>query len=1315
MVSDTDHFKYEAPDGKMRVTDVLDSERVYERNRILYYYENNRPISPLGIIIYTMKKLIALFSLLPLQTLAGVTVTDLRVERLMEPLGLETECPRFSWQIVSDESDVKQQSYRVLVSSTPDGKGDLWDSGTVASDEQMWIPYSGKELKPRQRAYWTVTVTTDKGTSTSEPQQFGMGMMGESHWSGRWIGSESMDGGQRGRHTRLPARYLRKEFQLKGKPVKRATAYISGLGLYRFFVGGREVGALEMLKPAPTDYRKTVPYNTYDVTDCITDSVLPIGIILGNGRYYPMQQHKPSKTPVFGLPTCRMNLFVEYADGSRQTLSTDESWSVSVGGPIRSNNEYDGEVFDANLDFEGWKYAGFDDSDWARAERSALPYGTLRSQPIPSMSAEKVGAPRDIHQYGDTLILDFGENMAGYVEFVPRGARGDTVKVKYAERLTPDGRLYTANLRDAETEDTYICSGRENGSAWAPSFVYHGFRYAQVVGKADGFTAVKVGDPMETGYFECADTILNRVIANALRGIKANYKGMPVDCPQRNERQPWLGDRTAGSLGESQFVDCERLYTKWVRDICDAQREDGCIPDVAPAFWNYYTDNVTWPMALPMACDMLLTQYGNRQPMVEAYPHIVKWLRHIIKEYQRDGIITRDRYGDWCLPPEKPEMIHSEDPARKTDGPLISTAYIIKCLSLLESFAREQGIENEAIEWAELRKGFTDSFNRKFLTCKPGTSPAPGHPLYPDSIFYGNNTATANVLALAFDIVPDSLRKSVTDNLVTNILTTNNGHVPCGVIGISWLMQTLSREGRGDVAWLLATNKTFPSWGYMAENGATTIWELWNGDTAAPQMNSGNHVMLLGDLLTWAQQDLGGIHASDKPGHFEMRADFSIPDCEWVNAARPTPYGLVKSHWHKDLMNLEWTITLPANTSATVHLPDGTKREIGSGTHTLRSEIPTGDERILADEHLYTRTRFPQCHASTIVETRDGDLVAAYFGGTHERHPDVCIWVSRKPKGTDKWSDPILAGDGVYALGTPDAALAGINDSTTLASVGPVLPYHSGLLRRKACWNPVLTEMPDGELWLFYKVGLRVADWTGWVVKSRDGGLTWSERQPLPEGFLGPVKNKPILLGDRLICPSSTESGGWKLHFEILDIPTGNWRYIGPIPADPAYHTEDLLADGTPAPGAKLRPIDCIQPSILTHSDGRLQVMMRTRNGRVATSWSADGGETWSNVTLTDVPNNQSGTDAVTLHDGRHILIYNDFSSLPTTKKGPRTPLSIAESRDGVHWRHILTLEDSPISQYSYPAIIEASDGTLHCVYTWRRQRVAYKHIDLSR
>lgn len=1282
-------------------------------------------------------------------------IEETRVENFQTRNGwiaLSTNKPRFSWTTNALEKNVWQTGYHILVASTQENLskniGDLWDSGIVNSQQQLWVNYGGKTLRSNDRVYWKVKVYTNKGeTAWSSIQVFQIALLNETRWSGRWIGLEQfMPGETAGLHTRLAARYLRKEFTLEAKTVLRATAYVAGLGLHEFYINGRKVGE-DVLSPVPSDYRKTIYFNTFDVTSMLHGKKVALGIVLGNGRFFPMRQNKPYKAPVFGFPKCRINVLVEYSDGTLQKWVTDESWKVTAEGPIRSNNEYDGEIYDARKVLTGWNEVGFDDSKWMQAQRTDIPTGVLTAQTTPGMNVRKEISPVKI----TGNIVDFGQNMAGWVALNVHGKAGDTIRIKYAERLQENGKLYTENLRDAQSEDIYVCNGKEQGQVWHPIFVYHGFRYVEITGvdalKPADVKAQVVSDEMTSiGTFACSDNTLNRIMQNAWWGIISNYKGMPVDCPQRNERQPWLGDRTIGSLGESYLFDNERLYSKWMRDICEAQRSDGNIPDVAPAFWNYYTDDVTWPAALPFTCDMLYNQFGNITPIEDAYPAMMKWWKHMVEEYAVDGIIGKDKYGDWCVPPEKLELIHSADPARQTDGSLIATAYGIGVTQLLQKFALLQGFKDDAAELKLLETQMKAAFNRKFLTVKPGSSPRPGHVLYPDSTFYGNNTVTANILPLVFNIVPNECKDEIVKNVVNTILTQNNGHVSCGVIGISWLMRALSNNGFADVAYILATNRTYPSWGYMVENGATTIWELWNGDKASPKMNSGNHVMLLGDLVTWAYQYIGGIRNADNSvayKHVVLKPAFEIPDCFNADVSYKTPYGTLKSKWNKSLEALHWEVAVPVNTDAELHFPDGSTKVVSSGTHIFDVKIPSKHPAVVEKEFLYNEADFPQAHAATIVERANGDLVAAYFGGTKERNPDVCIWVSIKKHGQDTWSKPILAADGVFSITEKDADLAGIDANTTAASHGPIKDamqrygvsksYHYSYstrnanlelpqsLKRKACWNPVLYIMPNREIWLFYKIGSTVGDWTGWLVKSKDGGKTWSQRQPLPKGFLGPIKNKPVLVNNKLVCGSSTENNGWRFHVEIFDLKTNQWHYVGPVDAELKPRTDDVepttpdMEKPVYKPNEGPRPIYSIQPSIMTLSDGRLMVLMRTHNGKLAQSFSSDGGFNWTKVSLSTMPSTQSGTDAVTLQDGRQVLIYNDFEALPGTKKGPRTPLDLALSRDGMTWEHVLVLENSPISQYSYPAIIQGKDGALHCIYTWRRERIAYQKIDLQK
>ena len=1227
------------------------------------------------------KTVIALFLLLQIPFFAiakkqqSIIVTDLRTERLVNPMSVDTPAPRLGWRIESDKNDVMQTSCHILVASSEEklarNEGDLWDAN-ISGDRSQWVKYEGKQPRSNTRCYWKVKVNTTQGESDwSEPAMWNVGLLSESDWQGEWVGLDhAMPWDVEDVHSKLSARYLRTEFDAV-KPVKCATLYICGLGLYEAFINGKRVGN-QVLSPAPTDYRRTVLYNAFDVTSLLA-SKNAIGVALGNGRFYTMQQNKKLyKINNFGYPKLRINLIIEYQDGSRTTVSTNDKWKLTADGPIRSNNEYDGETYDVRKELGDWTTVGYKDSLWMKADRVGAPYGTLRGAMSENMRIVKTIVPKSVRKIGDRLVLDMGQNFAGWLRMkISGGNAGDTIVMRYAETLTHGDSLYRDNLRNAEVTDRYILKGGEMAREWSPTFVYHGFRYAEITGlknaKIEDFTGCVISDDMQqTGSFVCSDTMLNKVYHNAEWGIRSDYKGMPVDCPQRDERQPWLGDRARGCFGEAYVFDNGPLYAKWVRDIAESQREDGCIPDVAPTFWNYYSDNVTWPSALPFSLEMLYNQYGDDAPMRKYYPNVKRWLEHLKYQYGKDGLMPRDKYGDWCVPPENLKLIFSADSTRKTDGTLIATAYYYRLNKLMEHFANIQGLTQDASSFADEAATVKAAFNKKYLRINKNTSPVPGHLLYPDSTFYGNNTVTDNLLPLAFGMIDDDyVRGEVEKNIISNIITLNGGHVSSGVIGVQWLMHALTDMGRSDIAWLLATNKSYPSWGYMAEKGATTTWELWNGDTANPRMNSGNHIMLLGDLVSWLYEDVAGIRAdTDKPGfkHIIMKPDFSVDEMDGADAAYKSIYGDIVSRWKTAHGILSWHVEIPANTTATVCLPDGTKKEIGSGKYDFNVKLPVKDKSVITDEFLYKHASFPECHASTIAETNDGSLVASYFGGTKERNPDVCIWVSRKAKGSDTWTAPKMAADGVF--------------SDTL---------------RKACWNPVLYQVPGGELLLFFKIGTEVADWTGWLVRSRDGGKTWTRREPLPEGILGPVKNQPIMNRGRIISPCSLEKGGWRLHFEYSDDMGKTWKC-----------TEDVKADSG---------VLAIQPTILVLPDGRLEALCRTRNRFIGVTYSSDNGETWSHLQLTDVPNNNSGIDAVNMKEGGYAMVYNDYPIEPNKQKGPRTPLSIGLSQDGLHWKPWITLEDSPISQYSYPSLIQGKDGRLHIVYTWRRQRIKYVEI----
>lgn len=854
-------------------------------------------------------------------------------------MGLDVEHPRFGWQISSDKRNVMQKAYRIVVASTMDrlskDEGDVWDSGIVATDSSQWIALP-KDLRIRagKEYFWKVMVKTNKGeTAWSQAAKWSTGLLTDDNWRGYWIGTDSMmPWDRKERHSRLSARYLRKSFTTNGHGIKRAMMYISGLGYYTLNINGQRVGN-DVLTPLPTDYTKTVAYDAYDVTHMLT-ARNAIGVTLEGGHYFAQtQEYQTNVRTTYGMPRLLANLVIEYADGYTDTICTDSTWRICADGAIRYANEYDGELYNANIALTGWDTANYDDSLWNNAEMMAAPGGKLCGALAPNMHVYATEEPMAINNVGGRYIVDFGTNNAGRIHIkLENATKGDTIRIRHAELLQEgDSSLYTDNLRSAEATARYVADGKEID--WAPEFTFYGFRYVEITG-VNQLTAANIKRELIADRMDDADTefsvtdvdgndMLNRIVANARRGIRSNYKGMPIDCPQRDERMPWLGDRTMGCLGESYVANNHALYSKWIKDICDGQQADGRISDVMPAYWRLYNTNITWPAALPFACDMLYRQYGDIRPFANSYGNIKRFLMMIRQKNYKDGLVPYDRYGDWCVPPESPKLVHSKDPKRKTDGQLISSAYYYYLCQMMARYGKLLGYADDAEYFKTEANTTLTAINNTYL--KDGK--------------YSNNTATANLLPLAMGIVPKDKKAEVRHNLVATIVDKYDNHLAAGVIGIQWLMRYLSSIGLSDVAYPLATTDTYPGWGYMVKNGATTIWELWNGNTANPSMNSGNHVMLLGDLLPWCYENIGGIQPDEShPGfkHIILKPDFSPSKIVGMTASHPSPYGCIRSSYTKKGKVYLWTVSIPANTTAEVHLPNGKVKHIGSGEWTFK-------------------------------------------------------------------------------------------------------------------------------------------------------------------------------------------------------------------------------------------------------------------------------------------------------------------------------------------------------------------------------------------
>jgi len=870
---------------------------------------------------------------------AQVTIKNLRCEMLVNPLGIDAVQPRFSWQLESDKRNVVQTSYQIIVSSNEQklnaGDGDMWKSATINDSRSLLISYGGKPLQSATKYFWKVRIITNKGEAFSnENVLFSTGLLKAEDWKAKWIGYDKTSAWDSiTQWSRLSARYLRKEFQ-NNSAVKRATVYISGLGMYELYINGRKIGD-QVLAPNPTDYRRSFFYNTHDVTTAIKNGSNAIATILGNGRFFTMRQnYKTQKHNTFGYPKLLLQLEIEYADGNRKTIVSDESWKLNVDGPIRTNNEYDGEEHDATKEFNGWDKAGFNDSKWMPPELVAAPSGKIIAQFSEPMKVMQTIKPVSINNASNgKYILDMGQNFAGWLKLQNvQGKKGEQIKLRFAESLKADGELFTANLRDAKVTDIYTLKGTASEN-WEPSFVYHGFRYVEVTGfpgtpTVDNFEGKLVYDAIKTtGSFQTSNTTINSIYKNAWWGIASNYKGMPVDCPQRNERQPWLGDRVIGAQGESFMFDNAKLYAKWMDDIQQSQKEEGAIPDVAPAFWNYYSDDVTWPAAFITISNNLYNQFGDIKPIQKNYTSMKKWMWYMRDKYLVNNIMTRDKYGDWCVPPESLKLIHAKDSTRLTDGKLIASAYYFRLLSFMQRFAKLTGNDADTKEYAELADKMRTAFQEKYYN--------------PAKSSYSNNTITANLLPLYFGICPDSLREKVFENIYHKIHVESNDHISTGLIGTQYLFRGLTEYGNTDLAFKLASNTTYPSYGYMIANGATTIWELWNGNTADPNMNSQNHVMMLGDLVTWYYENLAGIR-TDKAdvGFKKITMKPSLPtDLQFVNASYESAYGLIKSEWKKSGGVFEWDISVPANSSAKIFIPAKSEVDVLEAGKALSGDI----------------------------------------------------------------------------------------------------------------------------------------------------------------------------------------------------------------------------------------------------------------------------------------------------------------------------------------------------------------------------------------
>ncbi len=838
----------------------------------------------------------------------STTVTALRCEYAENPLGIDVERPRLGWQMVDDRRGACQSAWQVQCASSIEklaaGQADLWDSGQVSDDRCTHVEYAGPELTSRQRAWWRVRVWDAAGEATawSEPAWWEMGLLDKADWSARWIGSEVCGSAW----VSTPCPFLRKGFTL-AKPVAQARLYVTALGLYEFHLNGRKVGD-QLLAPGWTDYRHRVRYQVYDVAEQLSAGENVAGAVLGDGWYCGHIEFR-GRQRWGDRPRLLAQLEVTFADGTTQTLTTDESWRTATG-PILEADLLQGEHHDARRELTGWDAAGYDDAAWKPVQTFEPPAAALVAMPGPPVRATQeltpVEGPGDYSRWSGIWIFDLGQNMVGRVRLRITGPAGTTVKLRFAEVLNPDGTLYTENLRSVRATDAYTLRG-EGEEVWEPRFTFHGFRYVEVSGlpkdvtlTADAITGVVMHSDMPTtGTFECSDERVNQLQRNIVWGQRGNFLDVPTDCPQRDERLGWTGDAQVFIRTASWNMQVAGFFRKWLCDLTDCQSESGAYPATAPVTFGAGGDGGPgWADAGVICPWTLYLAYGDTRILREQYPGMRRYMAHLERK-NAEGHGGWGGFGDWL-------NIDADTPKD-----LIAAAFYAYSAELMTRIAEVLGDADDAAHYREIHQRARAAFQHRFAT--------------PAGLVIGQ-TQTAYVLALAFDLLDESVRDEAVKQLVEHI-RQRKMHLSTGFLGTPYLPHVLSRFGELDVAYALLMQTSWPSWLYPVTQGATTIWERWDGWThdkgfQTPKMNSFNHYAY-GAVGDWLYNTVAGVELdAERPGDrhaiIQPRPGGGL---SWARGRIETLYGPLESHWRLTDGRFELDLTVPPNTTATVHVP----------------------------------------------------------------------------------------------------------------------------------------------------------------------------------------------------------------------------------------------------------------------------------------------------------------------------------------------------------------------------------------------------------
>jgi alpha-L-rhamnosidase len=886
-----------------------------------------------------MKKVIvSILSCLLLQiSFAQVKITDLTAEHQVAPLGLVAKQPRLSWKIISDKRDFMQAAYEIQISTTKDpSKGDAWNTGKVMSDQSINIIYQGQELKSTKHYFWRVRVWDKAGKASdwSERSWWTTGFMSPSDWTAKWIES-----GLPGDSVLSPCPMFRRAFDVK-KVVNSARLYITSHGLYEASVNGQRVGDA-CFTPGWTSYKTRLQYQVYDVTTSMKQGANVIGVTLGDGWYRGHLAWENNKN-IYGKAVGLLaQLQLVYADGTSETIISDDQWKTSTG-PILKSSIYHGETYDAQLEKSGWNTPSFNASDWKPVKVNDTSKENLIATNGPLVTKhETFKAIKIITTPRGEKVIDFGQNLVGWVQFKVTGKKGDVVSIHHAEVLDKTGNFYTENLRIAKAEIQYTLKGGGE-ETFEPHFTFFGFRYIKVDGypgelSTNNFQAVTLySDIKPSGNFECSNSLVNQLQHNIQWGQRGNFLDVPTDCPQRDERLGWTGDAQAFARTASFNFSVDDFFEKWMKDLAADQQPDGRVPFVVPnvlkptsggsAGWADAATIIPWTMYLA---------YGDKKILQDQYESMKQWIAFMQANSTDDLWNKGFHFGDWLF--YRP-FDDNDGRSAVTDKYLIAQTFFAHSLDLVIKTATVLGNANDITKYKELLAKVKNAFQEEYVT--------PNGRLV-------SSTQTAYVLALNFDMLPEEMRKQAAEYLVQNIKSYDY-HLTTGFLGTPYLCHVLTRFGYTDIAYQLLLQESYPSWLYPVKMGATTIWERWDGikpdgTFQTPRMNSFNHYAY-GAIGDWLYRVVAGIDTyEDGVGYKHIKLEpHPGGGFTYANADLKTQYGNVSSHWQIENGNFNWNVEVPANTFATIYVPASNANEI---TESGKSVSSPKEIKVLGSEN----------------------------------------------------------------------------------------------------------------------------------------------------------------------------------------------------------------------------------------------------------------------------------------------------------------------------------------------------------------------------